>query len=381
MRALPKRSRPLALGLTLALSATVGHSADEPATPVDVDAVRMEAMEQTIPVLGRVVPLQSGVVAARVSGPVARLAVNVGDHVREGATIAELEISRLQARRDLAAAVIREFEARLATAVATEKLARRELRRLEKLRNSAAFAESLYDTRVQELAAAQSRLMEAEARIASAQVSLQLADIELQDGVVRAPYEGTVTIRHTSEGAWLRVGDPVVSLVDDVNLELEADVPAERLGGIRPDVRVTFSLDDGSRYTAVVRAVVPDENPAARTRPVRFEPDFGDAELLMAANQTVTLDLPVGAARDVVSVHKDAVIRKSGGALVFVIEQGLATIRPVELGEAVGGRFLVLEGLQPGELVVIRGNERLRGGQPVAYPTQGEALEASQTQG
>lgn len=357
----------------LAAWVTFAYSAEQPPTPVGVDPVRVEAMHQTIPVIGRLVPVQSGIVAARVAGPVDRLVVDVGDHVNRGDAIVELDLSRLEARRNLAAAEISEFEAGLATAVATENLARRELRRLERLRNSAAFAESLYDTRVQELAVAKSRIMEAEARVARAQVSLRLAEIELQDGVVRAPYEGTVTIRHTNEGAWLRVGDPVVTLIDDVNLEIEADVPAERLGGIQPGVEVTIALDDGSRHTAVVRALVPDESQAARTRAVRFEPRFGDALTPMAANQTVSLNLPAGAARDVVSVHKDAVIRKSGQAFVFVVRDGLADIRSVELGEAVGGRFIVLKGLQPGDLVVIRGNERLRGGQPVAYPEQSDA--------
>jgi multidrug efflux pump subunit AcrA (membrane-fusion protein) len=72
----------------------------------------------------------------------------------------------------------------------------------------------------------------------------------------------------------------------------------------------------------------------------------------------------------VVSVHKDAVLRRQGRASVYVIENGTAQSREVTLGPAVGSRFQVKEGLKPGDIVVIRGNERLRPGQPVSYPEQ-----------
>ncbi len=69
--------------------------------------------------------------------------------------------------------------------------------------------------------------------------------------------------------------------------------------------------------------------------------------------------------REIVSVHKDAVTRAQGRASVFVVVDGVAHPRVVELGDAVGTRFEVLYGLAPGELVVVRGNERLMPGQAV----------------
>jgi multidrug efflux pump subunit AcrA (membrane-fusion protein) len=54
--------------------------------------------------------------------------------------------------------------------------------------------------------------------------------------------------------------------------------------------------------------------------------------------------------------------------VVYLAEDHSAALRPVQLGEAVGGRFEVLGGLRPGDLVVVRGNERLRPGQAITYP-------------
>ncbi len=85
----------------------------------------------------------------------------------------------------------------------------------------------------------------------------------------------------------------------------------------------------------------------------------------MAANQSVTVLLPSGQGDAVVTVHKDAVIRQGRKAIVFVVEEGVANPRSLRLGKAVGTRFQVLEGLSAGDLVVVRGNERLRPGQSV----------------
>ena len=66
-------------------------------------------------------------------------------------------------------------------------------------------------------------------------------------------------------------------------------------------------------------------------------------------------------------MHKDAIVRGVDGATVFVVVDGVAERRRVGLGEAIGARFEVLRGLEPGELVVVRGNERLMSGQAVRF--------------
>ena len=82
----------------------------------------------------------------------------------------------------------------------------------------------------------------------------------------------------------------------------------------------------------------------------------------IAANQSVVLHIPSGAAKNAVTVHKDAITQRRGKRVVFLVKQEkmIVTIRHVELGEAFGVRFEVLKGLTPGDKVVIRGNERLR---------------------
>ena len=339
--------------------------AQRPPAMVGVDAVLREPLRQTLPVIGRLVAYQRTVVAARIKGPVASIKVRVGDRLKAGDVIAELVSDSLVWERELRAAQVAEGRARLAESRSALKLAAQELKRLENLRKSAAFSKARRDDKRQAVARAESMVNVFKATLKQAGAALKLAEIALGYATIRAPFPGVITARHTEVGAYVDVGAAVVTMINDGALEIEAAVPAARIAGLSPGTMVDVTVAEGGRYRATVRALVPEENPLTRTRLVRFTPHFDDTATALAANQSVTLDIPVGRPRDVVTVHKDAVLNRKGKTLVFVLVDGKAQIRPVRLGEAVGGRFEVLKGLIIGDLVVVRGNERLLPGQEV----------------
>lgn len=359
----------IALAALFPVVADRAWAQEEPPAAVQVDAVRLEPLTQWVPVIGRLVARQSGVVAALAPGAVAEMRVDVGDRLEAGDVLAVLVTDVLEAERDLKAAEVAAYVARLATARAEFKQSRQELARIEKLRESksAAFSKARYEDVREDVAMGEGLVSESQAQLAGARASLRLAEINLYNAEIRAPYPGVVTLRHTTPGAYLNVGEPVVTLVNDADMEIEADVPAQRIAGLKPGTAVDFELSDQIRYRAFVRALVPEENPLTRTWPVRFTPDLDPARLGLASNQSVTVYVPLSEAREVVSVHKDAVIERQGTPLVFVVDGDAASVRTVELGEAIGGRFEVLSGLEPGDLVVVRGNERLKDGQKVWF--------------
>ncbi len=353
----------------------------QPAALVFVDPVRKQPLDQTVPVIGRLVACRAGVVAARVSGPITEMAVDVGDRVAEGQVLAAIMQDRYAADLDLRAARVVEAKATVEAMMAQTSLRRQELVRLERLRRSPAFNEGQFEDKRQEVAIAESDLARARAALTSAEAELRLAHISLDDTKVRAPYAGVVSRRFTEIGAHVEAGSDVVALVDDRCVEIEADVPASRIGGLKPETRVAFTLTDTERTRpssgdssgyATVRAVVPEENPMTRTRLARFAPERVEMPNL-AAGQSVVLQIPLGSARTIVTVHKDAVLSRRTGRVVFVATDGKAQPRQVQLGVAAGDRFEVLDGLETGDLAVIRGNERLRPGQDVRIGGPGGA--------
>lgn len=350
---------------------------DRGPTPVGVDTVIEEDLAQTMPVIGRLVAQRTGVVASRINGPIGAFNVEVGDRVAAGDIIATLIDNVLVANRDLWRAELQEAESGVGTRRAELALRRQELKRLEDLEGSSAFSPARVADKRQEVAIAQSALGEQQASVGIAEANLRRAEINLYNAQIRAPYPGVVTARHTEVGSYVSVGDQLITMVDDRSLEIEADVPTERVGGLRAGTLVSYRIPSAEAEMAVVRAIVPDENPLTRTRSVRFTASLAE-EIMLAANQSVTLDVPIGAPRRVVSVHKDAILERGGSQTVVVVADGAAEFRPVTLGAAIGSRFEVIAGLSMGDVVVVRGNERLRPGQPVA---PGEPAPAAGTDG
>lgn len=338
------------------------------AAQVEVDAVIEEPLRQTMPVIGRFVARQFGPVAALVNGPVEEILVDVGDRVAKGDVLVRLSTDVTVGNRNLREAELNEKKAALGSAQAQLQLAKQELTRLESLKKSAAFSQANYEDKRSEVVRYQSSVAEANASVARARANLELADLDMKRSEIRAPYKGVVVARQAVAGAYVNTGAPVVSLVNDEDMEIEADVPADRLAGMAPRRAVRATLDGGRNVMAVVRSVIPTENALTRTRPVRFTPQLaGDTRPQFATDQSVTVLLPMGEPRDIISVHKDAVIARGAGYIVYVVEEGKARLRQVELGEAAGIRIEVLSGLIAGDLVVTRGNERLQPGQDVIY--------------
>lgn len=338
--------------------------AQEPAL-VHVGTVKTEPLRQTVPVIGRLVSLRSGDIATRIDAPVIELRVEVGDRLSKGQVIAVLDAETLKADELLAKSELDEAVADYDTWNAEADLARTELKRQGGLRKSVAFSQAKFEDAQKSVAVADSKVKRAQANVEIKRAALKRKKLDVEYATIRAPYEGVVVQRHTEAGAFVNRGDAVVRMIGDRLLEVEAQVPFKRLVGLPAGRTVDIRLDDGSAHQAVVRAILPAENPLTRTRTVRFQLKLGEQYRPLAESQSVTVSVPIGADRDVLTVHKDAILKQPQGAVVFVVTDGKAMPRPVQLGAEIGSRIEVLNGLKLEDVVVVRGNERLQPGSPV----------------
>ncbi len=348
--------------------AATGDTAKKPqkkSSLVSVDAVRLEPLSQTIAIIGRLVARQAGQVAAQVAGAVVDMKVEVGDRVKKGQVLAILDTASLAAQLSVVEGELLQARAQLEFDLSDLRLAELGLKRQEDLKQSGAFSKAQYEDWVQKVARANASVARREAVVSTRQASLRVSQINLAKASITAPYDGVVTQRMSETGSYVRVGDPVVYLISDGTLEIEVDVPSTRVAGLEPGAKVAFELDNGQSFEARVRAVLPSENPLTRTRMVRFEPDFSRNRERLADAQSVIVQIPVGIQRDILSVHKDAIIKRGNESIVFVVSNEEAQSRVIKLGESAGSRIEVLSGLKRGEQVVVRGNERLRGGASV----------------
>ena len=335
---------------------------------VIVDPVREVSYSELIPIIGRFVARRVGIIAAQVNGAIKEFHVDVGDRIEAGAILAVLATGRLKWQYELKASQVANQLAVLKTKQQKIALLRQELGRIQSLKQSPAFSQARLDDKLQQIVVAESGIAEAQAALNTARAGQKLVELDLRDAQVKAPHAGVVTQQHTSVGAYVNVGSPVLTLLDDQTMEIEADVPSNRISSLKKEIEIDGMINEVQRIRAKLRAIIPEENPRTRTRAVRFTPILPKTNgNIIATNQSVVLSLPAGVIRRVNTVHKDALIDRKGEKIVMLVINGRAQPRNIEIGPPIGSRFVIDSGLKAEDLVIVRGNERLLPGTSVRY--------------
>ncbi len=319
-----------------------------PPQSVQLDDAKVEAITDTYTVVGRVVALQRGPLSARVSGAIDEVNVGVGARVSKGDVLVSLSKSKFEAeRRRIAAQVERQQT--------SFRNAERELQRIKNLQQSAAFSRARFED-------LEGQVAERRAQLAEVQAALNSIQIDIANTSIKAPYDAVVVDKHVEIGGFVNVGAPVVTLLNEKALEVEADVVSTRVSGLAIGSTASVYSENGDKFSAKVKTIIPDDNTRTRTRPVRLTVDFGTGGATFAHNQSVSVELPITSGQKIVTVHKDAVVSRANGNVVFVVTGATAAMRTVRIGRGIGNKFEILEGLKGGEKVVVRGNERLGAG-------------------
>lgn len=333
-----------------------------PAPGADEAAVSIATVEHTPPqarlmLPGTVLARRSALLSVEVAGVVEQLAVDEGDAVRTGDPLLRLR-DRPQA---LALQAARADVQRAQAAV--------ELATVQERRQTQLVAQKMTPQDSYDQAHAQRRQAQADAAAADARVAL-LED-ELARHVLKAPFDGVVSRKHTELGAWARPGDGVLELVQTAALWVEFALPQVHYAAVRPGTPVELRFDavPGEPTVASVSRLIAVGHEAARSFRVRVE--LPNSEHVYAPGMSVDVMLATAdeGTASVATVPVDALVRSAdGGTVVWTVQgegDGLrATPVPVQPGRALGDR-VELRGsdLPIGTRVVVRGNERLRPGQ------------------
>lgn len=331
-----------------------------------------------------------GTVQARTSwnlGPVAsakvlRVAVDVGERVRAGQLLAEMDPvdfrERLQA---LESAVQRAQSAQAAQsaqwleAQARQRLAQVNARRNEELAAKNFISPSALESR-------QTELQQADASVAAAQASREAAVRDVQrlqserDAALRqrdalrllAPADALVVARLAEPGSTVVGGQAVLQLVDPASLWVRMRVDMGRSQGLAPDLpaRVVLRSLPGQTLTGKVLRVEPvaDSVTEERIAQVAFDARAAGAAPAVGETAEVTLSLPATASAPV--IPNAAVQRQGGQTGVWRMDGGTPAWAPVQLGAgSLDGRVQVLQGLQAGDVVVQHSQSALKAGQRV----------------
>jgi HlyD family secretion protein len=380
----PKRFgwRAAAAGLAALLLVAVGlfFALRENAPVVDVTTVRANdkgGRPALLNASGYVTPRRRATVAAKITARVNEIVAEEGMRVEAGQVLAKLDDSDARARltsaradRDATAATLGELRVNLVNA-------ERELRRMEELWKNGFVAEQARDQAATAVESLRARIALAREQVGAAEARVRVAQQDLDNCTVRAPFAGVVVSKDAQRGemvspvsaggGFTRTG--IATIVDMSSLEIEVDVNESYIARVRAGQPVTAVLDayPDWQIPAKVRTVIPTADRQKATVKVRVTFDRLDPRILpdMGVKVAFLGEEPSAAAAggDAVLVPRTALREEGGGAAVFVYREGRVERRAVRLGQARGDAHEVIAGLSDGEQVVTRGVNELRDGQ------------------
>ena len=321
-------------------------------SPVQVAAVETRAVAEQVSLVGTTEAIAESTIASEVAGVVEHFPVAEGDYVNKGDLLARLRTTYLQLR-------LKGARAARERTVANLKNAEKELTRVSRLREANSVAEKAYDDALYNHRALTQELLRNE-------VEIEQLQYEVDQARVAAPFSGFVAQEHTQVGEWMSAGGAVVTLIDLSSVRIIVDVPERFSVKIQPagsaEVRIAALADQ--QLTGEITGILPQGNPAARTFPVRVK--VANAGLKIKSGMEASVTFHLADRKKALLVPKDAIVTNGALRHVVTVVEGRAMPVGVKIYGYYGGSVAVEGKLQPGDQVVIRGNERLRPGQAVA---------------
>ena len=388
----------LALLLVLALAGAAGcgrsdrtaEASERSVRSVRVEAAQVHDVRRQVDVVGTLAATEDVVVSAEVGGRVARLARDLGDRVEAGGPLVELDQEKLKYRVDAQRAALDQARAKYGAASAGELPpleqtpdvqrtaasladAKQQLERAENLASRKLIAQSDLDqarTRFEtaraarEAALASARQLRADIEAQTA--SLKLAERDLRESTIRAPFGGFVAERLVSLGQLVQPQTPIMRVVRLDPLKLTADVPEKFAPWVTAGREVSLRVDaypDRVVSGRIVR-IGPSVNLKSRAFAIEGAVPNGDGRLKPGTFARV--QIATDRVDRAVTIPAAAVQSRYGTNRVFVVRGDQLAGREVVLGDRLGDRVEVAQGLDAGTTIVATDVEQLTDGMRVA---------------
>ncbi len=377
-----RRWRLIAAGLAALLLVAAGlfYLLREQAPVVGVTTVRVDkgGRPALLNASGYVTPRRRATIAAKITARVNEMLAEEGTQVEPGQILARLDDSDARARlasaradREATAAALGDLRVNLANA-------ERDLLRTEELWNRRLVAEQARDQARMVVDSLRARIALVREQVSAAEARVQVAQQDLDNCTVRAPFAGIVVSKDAQRGemvspvsaggGFTRTG--IATIVDMSSLEVEVDVNESYIARVRPGQPVSAVLDayPDWQIPAKVRTVIPTADRQKATVKVRVTFDRLDPRILpdMGVKVTFLGDEPsTQAVVGRVLVPRTAVREEGRAAVVFVYREGQVERRSVRLGQARGNEHEVIAGLSDGDQIVTTAVNELRDGQRV----------------
>jgi RND family efflux transporter MFP subunit len=288
--------------------------------------------------------------------------LDMGDRVEKNQVLVKLWVPEMEKELLLKKALQKQAETDVKKYEAERVFREAELARLEKMVKARSIEEAVLDVKRLERDAAEAAIASAQARVQVAMREAEYAEELLNYASIPAPYDGILTRRLVDTGAFVQPGksEPLFMLARVDRLRIITDIPAPEASLVKIGQPATFQVNAarGQPLTGKVVRYADALDAGTRTMRTEVELDMAAHSLRPGMYGSVTI---IGA----IMVPTSALVPGAEKPAVFVVEEGKARRREVELGTEEGGRVEVIRGLTGNEQVVTDAKNVAREGQPV----------------
>jgi RND family efflux transporter MFP subunit len=315
-----------------AKSEAKAHSVTPKPFAVSVAPVSHTQLSNSLSLVGTIAANREVAIASETQGRVKAISLNVGDFKPAGATLVSVDDELKRTAVTLA-------EVTLAKA-------QKDLERYKQVQETNALPDQQIDN--------------AAFAVQAAQAQLATARRQLRDARIVAPFSGVIAARNIEVGSMVQPGMMVANLVDVGTMKVKLNVPEHDVFTMHvgDPVEVASDVYPNVTFTGHI-ANIGAKGDEAHTYPVEVTiPNRGDHPLKAGMFGRVTFGS--GASRPAITIPRAALVGSAKMPQVYVVNNGVATLRSITTGASVGTDTEVLKGLSPGESVVISGQNNLR---------------------
>jgi membrane fusion protein (multidrug efflux system) len=358
--------------LALFLLAGCGHKQQMAAPPppeVGVVTIQAEPLPITTELPGRIDPVRTAEVRARVAGILLKQVYREGSDVKAGDVLFQIDPAPLQAAYDSAKASQAKAEANLAQTQAQAD-------RYKVLVKINAVSKQDYDN-------ANAAALQSQADVLVAKAALETASLNLGYATVTAPISGRIGKAMATEGALVGQGEAtelaVIQQLDPIyfdftqssteGLKLRREFENGQLESIAPgEAKITLLLEDGTTYPTAGKLLFSDITVDPTTGMITLRAEFPNSDDLLLPGMFARARLEQGMDSQAITVPQRGVTYGADGnpTVMVVTPDNKVEVRPVTVGSAVGDKWIVTGGLKSGDRVILEGLQKVQPGMPVS---------------
>lgn len=339
------------LGLSFTLTGCSKTTVKEEIPLVRAQVFKMDGYGQDATYSGEVRGRYESQLAFQIGGKVTKRNVELGSVVNPGDVLMEIDAKDIEQTVNISSAQVASAQSQLS-------LAQNNLERYRKLYEQNAISRMQLDQYQNAYEVALAAVRQSSAQHAQGTNQLSYSNLV-------ADSAGVISSINAEAGQVVSAGQPIVTLVKDGEREIEINVPENRIDGMRNagQARISFWALPGVTAEGKVREISPVADKVSRTYKVRVSlinppagVNLGMTASVMVANATN---------HQAAYIPLSAIYQTGDTPNVWVIQDGVVSLRPIKVGVFGDGKVQVLEGLQEGDVIVTAGVQKLREGQKV----------------